>query len=110
MRKSEGDSESGSVVPEGISVFIVEDDEATRHSLAASLAALDCEVQSFSTCEAFLAAASGVPPGCLLLDYYFENLMGLELLDRLRDIGVSFPTVLFTGRFDRYLRTRASAY
>jgi two-component system response regulator FixJ len=98
---------NNAILSHGITVFIVEDDDAARHSLAASLEALGCSVRTFASCEAFLAQVNEVGPGCLLLDYHFKGLSGLELLDLLRDAGISIPTVLFTGRFGALLRHRA---
>ena len=95
------------ILPHGITVFIVEDDDAARHSLAASLEALGCSVRTFASCEAFFAQVEQVGPGCLLLDYHFEGISGLELLELLGGAGISIPTVLFTGRFGALLRHRA---
>ena len=110
MSNSALEAATDSVLPDGVWVFLVEDDEATRHSLEASFSSFNCQVRSFGTCEEFLAVAPELPRGCLFLDYYFEGLTGLGLLDRLREQGIVFPTVLFTGRFDGYLRSRAAAY
>jgi FixJ family two-component response regulator len=97
-------------LPHGVTVFIVEDDDAARHSLAASLEALGCVVKTFASCESFLAHAKQARPGCLLLDYHFEGLSGLGLLDNLRDAGIFVPTVLFTGKFGAFLKRRATNY
>lgn len=88
-------------------VYVVEDDEAARHSLMTSLEALGFKVESFGTCEDFLAGAATRAPGCLLLDYHFEGMTGLDLLSRLRIAGVSMPTVLISGRFGTYLKRHA---
>jgi FixJ family two-component response regulator len=90
-------------------VFLVEDDEAARHSLTASLVALGFEVNSFASCEEFLAAAPHLGRGCLLLDYHFEGMSGLDLLENLRIAGSGVPTILISGRFGGFLRKRAVA-
>ena len=89
-------------------VFLVEDDEAARHSLVASLGALGFEVVSFESCEEYLAAAAELAKGCLLLDYHFEGMNGLDLLRRLETAGASIPTILISGRFGGFLRKRAT--
>lgn len=94
----------------GLPVFIVDDDEATCHALLASLEALGCKAEAFASCEAFLAASERVGRGCLLLDYHFANMSGLDLLDRLREIDRVLPTVLFSGRFGPVLRKRSIDY
>ena len=88
-------------------VFLVENDEAARHSLVASLDALGFDVKSFESCEEYLASADTLGKGCLLLDYHFNGMSGLDLLDRLDAAGFSVPTILISGRFGGFLRKRA---
>lgn len=97
-------------MPEGCIVFIVEDDEPARHSLAESLKALGCSVRMFESCESFLAEVDRLGMGCLLLDYHFDGLSGLDLLDRLKERDIFVPTVLFTGRFGSFLKKRVTDY
>ena len=89
-------------------VLIVEDDEAMRHSTTALLEMLGYEVITFATCEEFLDHVEGVENSCLLLDYHFDGLSGLGLLETLGERGISIPTVLYTGRFNAALRRRAA--
>lgn len=91
-------------------VFIVEDDEAARHSMATSLDALGYSTKTFDSCEAFLAQVKQLGAGCLLLDYHFEGLSGIGLLDRLREAHLHIPTVMFTGRFGAFLKKRVNDY
>jgi two-component system response regulator FixJ len=88
-------------------VFLVENDEAARHSLVASLDALGFDVKSFESCEEYLANAVTLGKGCLALDYHFEGMSGLDLLNRLETAGSSIPTILISGRFGGFLRKRA---
>ena len=90
----------------GFSIFLVENDEAARHSLAASLDALGFEVESFASCEEFLFHAGKLGRGCLLLDYHFDGMNGLDLLQRLESAGLSLPTILMSGRFGGLPRKR----
>jgi FixJ family two-component response regulator len=99
-----------SPLPAGASVFIVEDDEAARHSLVASLESLGCTVKTYCSCEGFLKDAENREKGCLLLDFHFSGLSGLDMLDLLHEARIFIPTVLFTGRFGALLKRRASDY
>jgi len=99
-----------SPLPAGPSVFIVEDDEAARHSMVASLESLGCKVKTYCSCEGFLQDAKNIGKGCLLLDFHFSGLSGLDMLDLLREARIFIPTVLFTGRFGALLKRRAIDY
>ena len=101
---------SSPVPQDSQAVFIVEDDEAARHSLATSLGALGYAAKTFESCEAFLEQAFNLGSGCLLLDYHFDGLSGIGLLDRLREANLYIPTVMFTGRFGAFLKKRVSDY
>jgi two-component system response regulator FixJ len=91
-----------------VTVFLVEDDEAARHSLSASLDALGFRVRSFASCEAFLERPCKLARGCLLLDYHFDGMNGLDLVRRMINAGTPMPTILFSGRFGGVLRKMAS--
>lgn len=104
-----GERRSG-VLPEGLTIFVVEDDDAARHSLVTSLEALGCTVKTFASCEAFLVDIDQLGSGCLLLDYHFAGMSGLDLLDRLHAVKIFIPTVLFSGRFGAFLKKRAVDY
>jgi two-component system, LuxR family, response regulator FixJ len=88
-------------------VYIVDDDAAVRQSLAVLLAAQPYAVSSFASPQEFLAAASSLPPGCLITDMRMPGMTGLELLHRLNDQALQFPTIIITGHGDVPLAVRA---
>lgn len=79
-------------------VFVVEDDAATRDSIAALLGAQGYPVRAYPSTAAFLAAADEeLAGGCLILDGRLEEVSCFEVLDALRHRNLRMPTVLFTG-------------
>jgi two-component system response regulator DctR len=56
--------------------------------------------RSWSSAEAFLADYSGNMRGCLVLDVRMHAMTGLELFDRLQEIGCRMPAIFLTGHGD----------
>lgn len=85
--------------PEGHStVFLVDDDDRIRTSLARALSKRGFEVKSFSSAETFLDAYDVTQPGCLVLDYGMPGLNGLELQKHLAAAGFSIPIIFISGQ------------
>ena len=78
-------------------VFIVDDDEAVRLALAASLQMREMRVAGFQSAEHFLAAYRADEPGCLVLDLKMPGMSGLELQERLIAEGCTLPIILISG-------------
>jgi two-component system, LuxR family, response regulator FixJ len=91
----------------GAHVYIVDDDEAVRDSLALLLAAQAYAVSSFASAQEFLAAAPSLPSGCLIADIRMPGMTGLELQRRLNQRALHFPTIVITGHGDVPLAVRA---
>ncbi|MBV9827894.1 MAG: response regulator [Alphaproteobacteria bacterium] len=88
-------------------IYIVDDDEAVRQSLATLLEAVGYNVRSFAEAELFLEAAASLPPGCLIADVRMPGIDGLELQRRLHDRALRFPVIIVTGHADVPLAVRA---
>ncbi|MCB1887818.1 MAG: response regulator transcription factor [Rhodocyclaceae bacterium] len=81
-------------------VYIVDDDEALRDSLAWLLDSAGYATESFDSAEAFLETYSESMAGCLLLDVRMPGMSGLELYERLRELHATLPVVFITGHGD----------
>jgi FixJ family two-component response regulator len=81
-------------------VYIVDDDEAVRESLALLLDSMDQNCQSFSSAVDFLDAYSGEMTGCLVLDIRMPGMNGLELQKQLNTEGSILPIIFVTGHGD----------
>jgi two-component system, LuxR family, response regulator FixJ len=77
--------------------LLVDDDPAVLRSLAFALELEGFDVRAYSRGIDLLEANDFPENGCLIVDYKMPGLNGLELLGRLRDIGVELPAVLIAG-------------
>lgn len=85
-------------------VFIVDDDEAVRDSLKWLLEANAYRVQCFDSAERFLDSFDSTRVGVLILDVRMPGMSGLELQERLNELGNGsrfvLPIVFITGHGD----------
>lgn len=88
-------------------VFIVDDDEAVRDSLAALFAAAGIPARTFADAEAFLSAWRDDQPGCVVLDLKMPGMNGLELQAALSRRGAQLPIVFLSARGDIPAAVRA---
>ena len=88
-------------------VFIVEDDDAVRDSLAQVLDGAGFQVQAYASGEAFLAAYQGNPAGCAVLDVRLPGMSGPELQEALAARGADMPIIFLTGHADVPLAVQA---
>jgi two-component system response regulator FixJ len=88
-------------------VHVVDDDAAVRRSLERLLQSASHACVSYPTSAAFLDAARELPGGCILLDVRMPGMDGLELQDRLNQLGVTLPVIVMTGQADVQTAVRA---
>ena len=81
-------------------VYIVDDDEALRDSLAWMLEANGYTVAAHDSGEAFLAAFRSDMTGCIVLDVRMPGMSGLELFEELGRLRCGLPVVFITGHGD----------
>ncbi len=87
-------------MPDGPTVFVVEDDPHIRDSLRCIVESSGLLVQTHASAEAFLAAYSPERPGCLILDLHMPGMSGEDLLDALISKRFSIPVIVVTGYGD----------
>ncbi|HSV30075.1 MAG TPA: response regulator [Candidatus Omnitrophota bacterium] len=88
-------------------VFVVDDDEAMRHSLEFLLKSLGNPVKSFASAEDFLSAWQPDQPGCLVLDVRMPGMGGLDLQRRLNEHAAQLAIVFISGHGDIPMVVRA---
>lgn len=81
-------------------VYIVDDDEAMRDSLAWLLESNRMAVRTFESAEDFLGAYRSEMAGCLVLDVRMPGMSGLELHERLQGLCSTLPIIFVTGHGD----------
>lgn len=88
-------------------VFIVDDDDAVRESLAFLMKSVGLKAESFDSAQAFLDAYNPARAGCLVLDIRMPGMSGLELQDKLGQMGSILPIIFITGHGDVPMAVKA---
>lgn len=89
-------------------VHVVDDDASFRTAIERRLKHAGYEVETYSSAQHLLDRQPGVErPGCILLDVQMPGLNGLELQDRLIELGSILPIVFVTGHSDIPTTVRA---
>ena len=81
-------------------VFVVDDDEAVRSSVGMLLKSIGLEARAFGSAVEFLESYDPSQPGCLILDIRMPGMSGLDLQNRLNEMGSTLPIVFITGHGD----------
>ena len=92
---------------EQATVFVVDDDDAVRDSLMDLVDSVGLNAEEFASAQAFLDSYDEKRPGCLVLDIRMPGMSGLDLQDRLSDIGSVLPIIFITGHGDIPMAVRA---
>ncbi len=95
-----------SVSPEAV-VFVVDDDDAVRESLAFLLKSVGLRVESFASAQDFLKQYNAARAGCLVLDIRMPGMSGLELQDKLNQMDSMLPIIFITGHGDVPMAVKA---
>ncbi|MGZ9098060.1 MAG: response regulator FixJ [Brevundimonas sp.] len=83
-----------------LTVHVVDDDPAIRDSLLFLLNSADIVSRTYDSAAALLARADRLEPGCILTDVRMPDMNGLEMVRRLREIGIRHPVIVMTGHAD----------
>lgn len=84
-------------MPDGETVFVVEDDANFRQALVWLLEGAGHRSRAFATARDFLDQIAPEIAGCLITDLCMPEVSGIQLLERLRDMGVAIPAIVVTG-------------
>ena len=88
-------------------VFVVDDDPAVCDSVAALVTSLDVNVETFESAESFLSSYQPNRAGCLVTDLRMLGMSGLELQERLSEMGIKIPVIIMTAYADVQVAVRA---
>ena len=81
-------------------VYVIDDDEAVRDSIGMLLESADLPHQCFTSADEFFDQHDSSQRGCLVLDIRMPGMTGLELQQRLTEIGSTLPIIFITGHGD----------
>ena len=93
--------------PSSPTIFVVDDDAGIRDTVRELLSAHGWLVETFASCEAFLAALRPGREGCLVIDAVLPGMDGFELLARLKADKMTVPSVMITGHGDVSMAVKA---
>jgi two-component system response regulator FixJ len=85
---------------------VIDDDEAARESLAFLLKTAKVPAQTYASAADFLAVAKDVA-GVVVTDVRMPQIDGMELIKRLKALGVGLPVIVMTGHGDVPLAVEA---
>jgi RNA polymerase sigma factor (sigma-70 family) len=89
-------------------VYVVDDDASFRKAIERRLKVAGYEVETYSSAQLLLDRVPAAErPGCILLDLQMPGLNGLEVQDRLVELGSILPIVFVTGHADTPTTVRA---
>jgi len=88
-------------------VHVIDDDEASRQSLAFLLQTGKIEVQTHASATIFLDLLPNLSASCIITDVRMPGLSGIDLLRRLRELNIAAPVIVITGHGDVPLAVEA---
>ena len=81
-------------------IYVIDDDEAVRDSMGMLLESADLPYRCFASADRFFAEHDGSQRGCLVLDIRMPGMNGIELQQKLAQMGSSLPIIFITGHGD----------
>ena len=88
-------------------VFVVDDDDDVRVSIAELLRSAGLRAETFVTAREFLGRERGEGPSCLVLDLQLPGMDGLDVQRELARSGDSMPIIFLTAHGDIPTTVRA---
>jgi FixJ family two-component response regulator len=88
-------------------VFVIDDDESMRRSLATLLRSVGLDARVFFSPQEFMRAERPDAPACLVLDVRLPGLSGLAFQEQLAKEGIALPIIFITGHGDVPMTVRA---
>jgi two-component system response regulator FixJ len=89
---------------------VIDDDQAVRESIEFLLRSARLTVKTYETASAFLAVASTIGSGCVITDVRMPGMSGIDLLRRLKEMGIGLPVIVITGHGDVPLAVEAMKF
>lgn len=81
-------------------VHVIDDDEAARESLSFLIDCAGIRVRAYESAIDFLKAVPEMEHGCIVTDVRMPEMSGVELIGRLKALGVADPVIVITGHAD----------
>lgn len=94
-------------MPTNAVVHLIDDDEDVRRSTSFLLGSAGLAVRVHESALRFLEELTDLQPGCIVTDVRMPGMDGLELQQRLKELGIGMPVIVMTGHADVPLAVQA---
>jgi two-component system response regulator FixJ len=88
-------------------IYLIDDDDPVRDSLEFLMSSNGFRAASYASAEEFLAALPTLSQGCIVTDIRMPGMSGLELVQKLGEVGITMPVIVITGHGDVPLAVEA---
>lgn len=106
-REREPKSLARETVDRTCTIYLIDDEESVRRSLARLLAQLMLPVRTYASAEEFLAQSDATARGCLIVDVHLAGMKGPELQSLLGAARWSLPVIAISGSLDPQVESEA---
>lgn len=81
-------------------VHVIDDDDSAREALEFLIDCAGMKVRSYDSAVRFLEGVADMEHGCIVTDVRMPEMSGVELIGRLKTLGVTDPVIVITGHAD----------
>ena len=81
-------------------VYLIDDDEGARNSLAFVLQSAGIGARAYESAVQFLSVVDELEAGCIVTDVRMPEMNGMELVAHLKAKGILHPVIVITGHAD----------
>jgi two-component system response regulator FixJ len=79
-------------------VFLVDPDGPTRAAITKLAALMNLHCEAFDAGQEFIAVVDPARPGCVVMEIKLPGMHGLQIQQRLRDLGSTLPVIFISSR------------
>ncbi len=94
-------------MPDPFCVYVVDDDDSVRKALCRLLHAAGYNVKTYASPERFLEEVIANLSGCLILDMTMPRMSGLQVQERMLEMGIGLPVIAVSAHDDNQARESA---
>ncbi len=92
---------------DGCKVYVIDDAEEVRNAITLLMESVGLEVETFYSAANFLSNYQADFEGCILLDVRMPGMSGLDLQEKLNEMGNAPPVIIISGHGDIPMAVKA---